>query len=83
MKAQITQASQGLGLGYEGGPPEGGYCLLDISFERLFQGWGGQGMDRVREGVLLAEVSNLGKPGILDTVVEDINTMLVEDIRGS
>ena len=40
-------------------------------------------MDRVREEVLLAEVSKLGKPGILDTVVEDINTMLVEDIRGS
>ena len=40
-------------------------------------------MDRVRQKVLLAEVSKLGKPGILDTMVEDINTMLVEDVRGS
>ena len=40
-------------------------------------------MDRVWEGVLLAKVSNLGEPGILDTVLEDVNTMLVEDVGGS
>ena len=37
-------------------------------------------MDGVWEGVLLAEASDLGEPRIFETIVEDINPMLVEDV---
>ena len=34
----------------------------------------------VREGVLLAEVPDLGQPGVLDAVVEYIDPMLLVDV---
>ena len=37
-------------------------------------------MQGIREGVLVAELSNLGKPGVFDAVMENINPVLVEDI---
>ena len=37
-------------------------------------------MEGIWEGVLLAEVPHLGKPGVLDVVVENMYTMLVEDV---
>ena len=37
-------------------------------------------MHWVRERVLLAEVSDLGEPGVLDAVVEDVHPMPVEDV---
>ena len=36
-------------------------------------------MEGIWEGVLLAEVPHLGKPGVLDAVVENMYTMLEED----
>ena len=40
-------------------------------------------MEGIWERVLLAEVSELGKPGVLDAVVEDVQPMLVEDVGGA
>ena len=40
-------------------------------------------MEGIWERVLLAEVSDLGKPGVLDAVVEDVQPMLVEDVGGA
>ena len=37
-------------------------------------------LNRIRKGILLAEVSDLGEPGLLNAVVEDIQPVLVEDI---
>ena len=37
-------------------------------------------MHRIREGVLMAEVSNLREPRILDAVVENVKAMLVENV---
>ena len=33
--------------------------------------------------VLLAQVSDLGKPGVLHAMVKDVQPMLVEDVRGA
>ena len=40
-------------------------------------------MEGIRETILLTEVSDLGKPGVLDAVVEDVEAMLVEDVGGA
>ena len=40
-------------------------------------------MEGIWERVLLAEVSDLGKPGVLDAVVEDVQPMLVENVGGA
>ena len=37
-------------------------------------------MEGIWDGVLLAEVPHLGKPRVLDVVVENMYTMLVEDV---
>ena len=37
-------------------------------------------MKGIWETILLAEVSDLGNPGVLDVVVENINSMLEEDV---
>ena len=38
-------------------------------------------MHGVWKGVLLAEVPDLGEPRVFQAMVEDVNSMLVEDVR--
>ena len=81
MQPQVAKAGQGLSLGDEGGSPEGDNGGLDSSFEGSFGGWGDHGLDWVREGVLLAEGPDLGEPGVLDAVVENIDAVLEKNVR--
>ena len=80
MESHVPQAGQRFGLGNQRNPPEGDDGSLDIRLECLLCWRGDHGLEGVWEGVLLAEIPDLGKPGVLDAVVEDMKAVLVEDV---
>ena len=80
MESHISKAGKRLSLCQQRTPPEGSDGSLDIKLERLLWRGGDHGLEGVREGVLLGEISDLSEPGVLDAMVEDIEAMLVENV---
>ena len=80
-QSHIAQAGERLCLRYQGGSPERDDFLVDHSFECSFGRRGCQDLEGIWEGVLVAQISDLGKPGVFYGVMENMNPMLIKWTR--
>ena len=79
-KLHVPQTAQTACLANEVFLPKTTNGLLHSNFKQGFSFWCDKDMKGVWEGVLNTEGAHLGEPGVWYTMVENIDSMLMQDI---